>query len=504
MPKTQSQNSIVRPPVVAVMGHIDHGKSTLLDYIRKSNITEGEVGGITQSISAYEVTHKNAEGAASKITFLDTPGHAAFVSLRDRGARIADIAILVVSAEDGVKTQTIEALRSIKEAGLPYIVAINKIDKESANVERTKISLSENEIYIEGYGGDVPALPISAKTGKGVPELLDMILLMSELGELTANPDVDGEGVVLETGRSKTGISATLIIKNGVVKNGMYIAVDGSIAPVRIMENFLGEKITEATFSSPIRVIGFDSAPSTGATFKAFGSKKEAEEYRDALKELNLGPKAPSQIAEGALGPKFIIPVLIKADQAGAIEAIDHELGKIENDRVAFKVVAKSVGDITENDVKAASGKLHTIILGFNVKADAAAKNIAERLGLEIKIFDIIYKLTEYIEQVAIDQTPKIEVEERTGIAKILKLFSKVKDKQILGGRVEEGTVSLGEEVKVTRRDAEIGRGFIKELQKQKTKVSEVEAGSEFGAMIESKIEMAPGDKIECFKKVIK
>lgn len=482
------------------MGHIDHGKSTLLDYIRKSNTTDKEVGGITQSISAYEVTHKNAEGTLSKITFLDTPGHAAFVSLRDRGAKIADIAILVVSAEDGVKTQTTEALRSIKDAGLPYIVAMNKIDKEGANIERTKINLSENEIYIEGYGGDVPALPISAKTGKGIPELLDMILLMSELGELTANPDATGEGVVLETGRDKSGISATLIIKNGVVKSGMHIAVDGSIAPVRMMENFLGEKITEATFSSPVRIVGFDSAPKTGAVFKAFPSKKEAEEYRDAYLSLNPHKKGQDAVDES----KYIIPVLIKADQAGAIEAISHELGKIVNDRVAFKVVSKSVGDITETDVKTAAGSAHTLILGFNVKADGPARNIAERLGLEIKIFDIIYKLSEYAEQVAIEQAPKIEVEERTGLAKILKLFSKVKDKQILGGRVEDGIVVLNEEVKIFRRETEIGRGHIRELQKMKAKATEVETGSEFGAMIESKIEMAPGDKIECFKKVIK
>ncbi len=500
MSKTQSQNRIIRPPVVAVMGHIDHGKSTLLDYIRKSNTTNSEVGGITQAISAYEVIHNNSEGVPSKITFLDTPGHAAFVSLRDRGARIADIAILVVSAEDGVKPQTLEALRSIKDAGLPYVVAINKIDKEAANVERTKISLSENEIYIEGYGGDVPAIPLSAKTGKGVPELLDMILLISELEELTANPDAFGEGVVLETGRDKAGISATLIIKNGSIKNGMHIAVEGSLAPVRIMENFMGEKIVEATFSSPVRIIGFDSAPRTGAPFKSFPSKKEAEQYQDTYLSLNDDKKVKEAVEDS----RYIIPILIKAQNAGAIEAIQHELGKIVNERVAFKVVAKSVGDITENDVKAASGKLHTVILGFNVKVDNAAKSLAERLGLEIKTFDIIYKLTEYVEQLAIDQTPKIEVEERTGLAKILKLFSKVKDRQILGGRVEDGIVALNEEVKIWRRESEIGRGHIRELQKQKTKVSEVEAGSEFGAMIESKIELSPGDKIECFQKVIK
>jgi translation initiation factor IF-2 len=498
---TKTQNLISRPPVVAVMGHIDHGKSTLLDYIRKSNIVDKEVGGITQSISAYEVTHKGANGE-SKITFLDTPGHEAFVSLRDRGAIIADIAILVVSAEDGVKAQTLEALRSIKDAKLPYIVAINKIDKEGANLEKTKQSLSENEIYIEGYGGDIPAVPISAKTGQGVPELLDMIILLSDLQELKANSDHKASGIVLEAARDKTkGISATLIVKDGTISNGMYVVAGESLAPVRIMENFLGENVKTATFSSPIRIIGFDTTPISGSVFKAFDSKKDAENYQHEVIEENIAKKnSPDFVDEG----KYVIPVLIKADQVGAIEAIDHEISKIVSDRVAFKVVGKNVGDITEGDIKIASGKEHTIILGFNVKIDSAAKSLAERLSLEIKMFDIIYKLSEYLQQVAIDQAPKVETEEQTGVAKILKLFSHVKDRQILGGRVEDGIVALHEEVKIFRRESEIGRGHVRELQHLKNKVAKVEAGTEFGAMIESKIELAPGDKIECFTIVKK
>jgi len=496
-----TSNLIPRPPVVAVMGHIDHGKSTLLDYIRKTNIVDKETGGITQTISAYEI---------KGITFLDTPGHAAFVSLRDRGAKIADIAILVVSAEDGVKPQTVEALRSIKEASLPFIVAINKIDKPTANIERTKQTLAENEIYIEGYGGDIPCLPISAKTGEGVPELLDMIILMSELQEKMADPTAPAIGIVLESDRSKgKGIGATLIIRNGTLKSGMFVVAGKSLSPVRIFENFLEKNIKEASFSSPVRVIGFDTMPEAGTPFRAFVTKKEAETHLEKIltdtepitKVNQIGQTEPID-PEAVL--KHVIPVLVKGASAGAVEAIEHEVAGIVNDRITFKIVSKGIGDISEADVKLASGKADTIILGFDVKVDGSAKSLAERLNLELQVFDIIYKLTEYLQEAAISRAPKMTVEEETGRAKILKLFSHVKDKQVLGGRAEEGIVVLGEEVKIFRREAEIGRGHIRELQKMKAKVGQVESGSEFGAMIESKIELAPGDKIVCFRFITK
>jgi len=485
------------------MGHIDHGKSTLLDYIRKSNIVEKEVGGITQRISAYEITHTNSAGNTSLITFIDTPGHEAFVAMRDRGARIADIAILVVSAEDGVKPQTLEALRSIKDAGLPYIVAINKIDKEGANVERTKQNLTENEIYIEGYGGDIPAVAISAKTGKGIPELLDMVMLVTELQELKGNSSENATGFVLETERHKTkGISATLIIKNGTVKTGMVVVAGQSLAPIRILENFKGEKIETATFSSPIRIIGFDSAPAVGIAFTTFSNKKEAEAFQEEAAEKAKEAKKP--VAQTAEETRYVIPVLIKADQLGSIDAITHEIAKIKHDRVVFKVISTGIGPISENDIKAAITKEHTVIIGFNIDADGAAKGLADRFELKIEIFNIIYKVTEYLEKVASEQAPRIQMEEKTGTAKILKLFSRMKDKQVLGARVEQGVIALDEEVKILRRDTEIGRGRIRELQQMKTKASEVTEGNECGAMIESKIEIAPGDKIECFKVVEK
>jgi len=267
---------IERPPVIVIMGHVDHGKSALLDYIRKSNIVAGEAGGITQHISAYEITHPH-EGAKKKITFIDTPGHAAFSAMRARGANVADIAVLVVSAEDGVKTQTLEALASIKSAGIPFIVAINKIDLPSADVQRTKNTLVEHEVYIEGMGGDISWVAISAKTGEGIDELLDTMLLTAEMEELEGDTNKHATGVIIESHRdAKRGIAATLIIKNGVLSQGQYIVSGNSMAPVRIMEDFAGNKIESATFSSPIALTGFDALPKVGAVFTAYDNKKDA------------------------------------------------------------------------------------------------------------------------------------------------------------------------------------------------------------------------------------
>ncbi len=482
-----------RPPIIVVMGHIDHGKSTLLDYIRKTNLVDKEIGGITQNISAYEVVHNQ-----KKITFLDTPGHEAFGLLRGRGAGVADIAILVVSAEDGVKPQTTEAYQQIKELGLPFVVAINKIDKENADIERTKNSLLENEIYVEGYGGDTPVVAISAKTGEGVPELLDMLGLISDIAELKADPDLPAEGIIIEVARSKeSGISATMIIKSGTLKMGMFVVAGESVAPIRFMENFLGKKIESATFSSPIRVIGFDSVPAAGTYFHSFYSRKEAEAFIETPRR-----KVASEKAEADSPERFIIPIIIKADNAGIIEAIEYELKKMETEKVGLRILYSAIGDITDEDVKIASGKPQTLLIGFNANVSPATKNLAERMSVTIQTFDIIYKLNEWLAKAVIEKTPKTEVEEKKGVAKVLKLFSQVKDKQVLGARVEEGIISVGDDVKIMRRDVLIGQGKVKELQQMKAKVKEIGTDSEFGAMIESKIECAPGDKLEAYTVV--
>jgi translation initiation factor IF-2 len=491
MAKENAQKQIERPPVICIMGHIDHGKSTLLDYIRKTNIVDKEAGGITQKISAYEVVHNG-----KKITFLDTPGHESFAKIRQRGASVADIAVLVVSAEDGVKKQTVEAMNCIKESKTPFIVAINKIDKPGADIDRTKVNLAENEIYLEGYGGTVPFVPISAKTGQGVPDLLDLMLLVAEIEELKGEPAKNAEGIVIEANLDKQkGISATMIIKDGSIKNGMFVACGKSLAPVRIMENFLGKKIIEATFSSPIRIIGFDELPKVGNKFLTFTDKESALEYVTQYQE----PIIKKEILDESAENTGVINVIIKADVTGSIEGIEHELEKIKTERMKVKIVNFGVGDITENDINFLAGKPDSIVLGFNVKADTKAQAVAEKNGIQIKIFDIIYKLTEWLAEMAEAKTPKVNVEEMTARAKVLKFFSATKDKNVIGARVEEGEIKVGDEVKILRKDIEIGRGKIRELQQMKEKVSEVRTGVEFGCQLQSNITPAPGDKLEAF-----
>ena len=490
-----ANKKIRRPPVVVIMGHIDHGKSTLLDYIRKTNIVDGESGGITQRISAYEVTNKDSSGVDRRITFLDTPGHEAFKKIRSCGANIADIAILVISAEEGVKEQTLEALKCIRENKMPFIIAINKIDKISANLEKTKQNLLENEIYLEGAGGDIPFIPISAKTGSGVSELLDMMLLIADIEDISGDLEIEASGVVIESGLdNQKGISATLIIKNGTLENGMFIVSEDNIAPIRIMENFRGEKINKASFSSPVRVFGFNKIPDAGLPFSSFHTKKEAE------KALAQTDKKVLYIKNNQDENKLLeIPIILIADVFGAIDAMEYEIKKLKSDSMKIKIINKSVGAISESDIKMAYSGKGALIVGFNTKIDMPAQNLARQLNVEIKIFDVIYKISEWLEKIMKERTPKGEVEEKTGSAKILKIFSKIKDKQVLGGKIFEGEFSLKENVNIIRRGQNIGKGEIINLQQNKINVKQISDGGEFGAQIKARVEISAGDIIEGF-----
>lgn len=488
---TQSaEKTTERSPVVAVIGHIDHGKSTLLDYIRKTNVVDMEAGGITQRISAYEVTHTDEDGLEKTITFLDTPGHEAFQAVRSRGASAADIAVLVVSSEEGVKPQTLEALSAISAAKIPYVVAITKIDKPNANVERTKQSLAESGVYVEGYGGTVPVIPLSSKTGEGVPELLDTILLLASVQEFKGNPQAAAQGVVIEsTIDMRKGTSATLIIKNGTLREGSFVVAGPAIAPVRIMENFLGKKIPEARMGEPVRVAGFSTLPPVGSLFRGVATKKEAEELAAAFRRAEA-PLKPDVLPED----KTIIPLIVRADVVGSLEAVLHEIKKLPQERAALKILAQGVGDITESDIKLALSDKLSLVIGFSVGADARARDLARRSGVEIATFDVIYKLTEWISEAVTRRTPKITVEEVRGRVKVLKFFSRNKDRNVIGCRVEEGLMSLSDSVKIMRRDVELSRGKITNLQKAKAAVKEVRAGDECGVEVQSKAEPAPGD----------
>ena len=522
----KKSNLVLRPPVVVIMGHIDHGKSTLLDYIRKTNVVDKEAGGITQVISAYEVevpqeepkSRENEENRGiprparddftnSKITFLDTPGHEAFSKMRERGAEIADIAILVVSATEGVKPQTIEAWKTIVESKIPCIVAINKIDKPEANIEKTKNELAENEIYLENYGGKIPFVEISAKIGTRVTDLLSLVLLLAEMENLVGDSALDASGFVIEVNLdSKRGIMATLIIKNGSIKKGMTVAVEDTLCSTRIMENFLGKTIDEASFSSPVRIVGFDKMPRVGAPFKTFQKKKEALKYIQELPSTK-GEQTSPKTEENS---KKIIPIIIKADVSGSIEAIEKEIAKIsakggpasggkEESTAEFKIVSKGVGPISESDIKGVSCGVDALVIGFNVKADSSALEIAEKRNITITYFEIIYKMTEWLEKQMEERRPRVETVEITGRAKIIRAFSRTKERQIVGGKVTEGKINLNSTVKIMRREFEIGRGKIVNLEKSKIKVSGVEEGAEFGMMIESKTEIVAGDVLESF-----
>ena len=494
--KAAQSNIVKRPPIVVIMGHIDHGKSTLLDYIRSSNVVDGEAGGITQHLSAYVVDHKTKEGAEEKITFLDTPGHAAFQQMRLRGADVADVAILIISAEDGVKPQTLEALESIKTANIPYIVAINKIDKPGSDVPKTQASLIENGIYIEGMGGDIPWAPISAKSGDGIDELLDLVILAADLAELQGDTNAPAEGTIIEGHMDeKRGATATLIVSNGTLKSGSFVVSGSSFAPVRIMEDFNGKTIKEAGLSIPAGIVGFNEIPVVGSNFVTVDSKKDAER----LAEENKTQKISQNFTNTNLP---VVPLLIKADVLGTIDAIKHELEKFESDRIAVRVIEASVGDVTVNDVQNVSATEDAIIVGFNVKVERAATELAERIGVEIDTFSIIYELSEWLESALKNRTPKREEEQTTGKAKILVYFSTQKNTHVLGGRLDEGELKINQSVKIMRRDIEVGRGKLTNLQSMKQNVDSIREG-EFGMQIESKTELAPGDYIEGFDVVV-
>ncbi len=490
-----------RPPVVAILGHVDHGKSSLLDYIRKTNVVGGEAGGITQHLGAYEVMHKSKDGKEHKITFLDTPGHEAFKGIRSRGANVADIGILVVSGEEGVKPQTIEALGSIKKSGIPYIVAITKIDKPTADVERTKQSLAEKEIYVEGYGGDIPFTAVSSKTGEGIEDLLDLILLVAELYDIHTTAEAPLRAYVIESGVDrKKGIFATLLIKDGVLEKGQTIVAGDAFTPTRRLENFLGKPIEKGEAGQPVRIVGWSSVPAVGAPCTLVKDKREAEAR--ILAEEAKKKKRPTNTATTVLIEAATLPLVIKADAGGSLEAVEAEIQKQATDKVKIKVISRGIGEISESDLKSAQGNPDIAIVGFNVDIDPPAKSIILRGGITVQTFDIIYKLGEWVAELVKTRTPKVTVTTVKASAKILKIFSTEKDRQVVGGKVQEGELGSGDEFKIWRRESEVGRGRVRELQRFKEKTSLVSAGSEFGASVSASIELMPGDRIEAFTTI--
>lgn len=485
-----------RPPVVAILGHIDHGKSTLLDYIQKSNVVEGEAGGITQHVRAYEVTHKDEDGADKKISFIDTPGHAAFARSRKTGAQIADIALLIVSAEEGVKEQTIECLKVLEENKTPFIVVANKIDRPNANIEKIKQQLAEHMVLVEGYGGNVPLVSVSAKEGTGINDLLDMILLVADLEEFVGEKEIGATGFVLESHIDpKIGITGTFVIKNGSLSIGNFIVISGVVSKIKRLDDFSGKQVPSATMSAPIRIAGLAEIPKPESPFTVFADKKEADDFA-SLEHKTKEDEESALVAEEE--GQVLIPLVVKADTIGTLNATLEEIESIPlpKENMNVKVLFKGVGDIAEGDLKHALAAKNTLVLGFNVKVDKVAQDFAENAQLPLHTFDIIYKVKDFVAEELKKRTPLERVEEAVAKAKVIRLFSQEKKKQMIGAEVTEGTATDKLPISIVRGKEAIGKAKTSGMQVQKEKVHKAEQKTQFGAMLESETSIELGDEL--------
>ena len=495
-----------RPPVVCVMGHVDHGKTSLLDKIRATRVTEKESGGITQAIGAYMV---RAQG--QKITFLDTPGHEAFTAMRMRGASSTDIAVLVVAADDGVMPQTVEAINHAKAAGVEIIVAVNKIDKPSANIERVKQELSEYELIPEDWGGSTVYVPVSAKTGEGIDQLLEMIILTADVMELKANPDRNARGLVLEARLDKgRGPVASILVQKGTLKVGDFIAVGACHGRVRAMLDENGKRIKDAGPSTPAEILGLDDVPEAGEIFVSPDSDKEAKNFADTFKaqqknELLRETKTRmslddlySQIKEGDLKE---FNVIIKADVQGSVEALKTSLLKLSNEEVALKVIHSGVGAISESDVILASAS-NAIIIGFNVRADNMAKQSAEQEEVDIRLYKVIYQAIDDMELAMKGMLAPVYEEKIIGHVEIRQIFKASQIGNIAGSYVTDGIVERGCMVRITRDGEQIHEGRLQSLKRFKDDVKEVREGYECGLVFEDFNDVKELDQVECYKMV--
>ena len=496
---------VKRPPIVTVMGHVDHGKTSLLDKIRSANVTAGEAGGITQHIGAYTVTVKNGE----KITFLDTPGHAAFTAMRARGTQITDIVILVIAADDGIMPQTIEAINHAKSAGVPVIIAANKIDKPTANIDRVRQQLTEHDILVEDWGGDVILCPVSAKTGEGIEQLLDSVLLMAELKELTANPEHSAKGTIVEAKLDKgKGPVANIIVLNGTLRTGDNIVAGTVIGKVRAMLDDKGRMVKEAGPSTPVSIIGLDEVPNTGdALYAVTGGDKDkllkmvAEERRnkerlDLIKEQKMSYEdAINKMAEGELKN---LNIIIKADVQGSVEAVKDSLLKLSDNEVKVTIVHSGVGAINETDVTLADSS-DSIIIGFNVRPDAKAKVLSERSKVSIKIYRIIYEAIEDVQNAMKGLVVPKYQDVYTGKAEVKETFKIKGVGTIAGCLVSDGKVVRNGKLMIYRDDVKICEGNVQTLKHYKDEVKEISAGQECGIAIENFNEIKIGDFIECY-----
>ena len=501
--KEDEKDMVSRPPVICVMGHVDHGKTSLLDAIRQSNVTAREAGGITQHIGAYVV-----EANGQRITFLDTPGHEAFTAMRMRGAQATDIAILVVAADDGVMPQTVEAINHAKAAGVEIIVAVNKIDKPSANVERVKQELSEYELIPEDWGGSTVFVPVSAHTKEGIPELLEMILLTAEVKELKANPNRKARGLVIEAQLDKgRGPVATVLVQKGTLKVGDSIAAGSCYGRVRAMMDDKGNRVKEAGPSTPVEILGLNDVPNAGEVFVALQNEKEARSFAETFitegkNKLIEDTKAKlslddlfSQIKAGNVKE---LPIIVKADVQGSVEAVKQSLVKLSNEEVVVKVIHGGVGTINESDVTLASAS-NAIIIGFNVRPDATAKSIADREKVDMRLYRVIYQAIEDVEAAMKGMLDPIYEEQVTGHAVVRQTFKASGVGTIAGSYVLDGKITRGSKARITREGEQIFEGPLASLKRFKDDVKEVNAGYECGLVFEGFNDLKEDDMIEIY-----
>jgi len=495
--KNKQLGLVSRPPIIVVLGHVDHGKTSLLDYIRKTKIAEKESGGITQHIGAYEI-----EVEGKKITFIDTPGHEAFSKIRSRGANVADVAILVVAADEGVKPQTKESLKDITEAEIPFIVAITKIDKEGANLEKVKNELSEAGVLLEGRGGDVPFIGVSSKTGQGIDEFLELILLLSEMQELKANPNNPAAGIVIESNLDRfRGNTTSLIITDGTLHLKDNIEADQIGGKVKILENFQGEPISKATFSSPVKVLGFEKPVPVGAKFFAGN-----EPALSKAEKLAMGKVEGLRIVAKELGDKdskIKIPLIIKSDTSGSGEALEQVIMQLgEKNGWVFLLLKNETGDISESDFKITpSGK--TLIVGFRVRKKPEINNILlTNKNLLLIEGDVIYEIEDKIKELVENKYIKKPTEEIVGKLEVLAIFNPIKGNRLIGGRIIEGKVQNKIRFRLLRGEEIISQGKVLNLQKNKIDIPEVKTGQECGLIINCPEKAEKGDLLVFFRKI--
>jgi len=487
----KQKNLISRPPVVVILGHVDHGKSSLLEAIKDFKITSKESGGITQHIGAYEIEEKG-----KKITFIDTPGHEAFSAMRLRGAKVADIAILVVAGDEGIKPQTKEAIKIIKEANIPMIVVINKIDKPEANAEKIKRELAEQKIFVESMGGKTPCIETSAKTKKGIPELLEMILIVSEIENLQADLEKRAEGTVVESYLDeKRGPIATLILENGILKKGDIVGTSSVVGRVKTIQDFQGKPVEKAFPSMPAVILGFEKVPRVGEKFNVFNSLEEAKKE---LKEPTTTVSKSQLIINPNPKEKNVFNLILKTDVFGSLEAIEEVLKNIPQEKVILKIIRKEVGEINESDVELAK-TINAVIIGFRVKTNQIAQKISLREKVKILNFEIIYELAQSVRQLMEKNVKEEVVKKSLGKAKVLMIFRTEKKRQIIGAKILLGKIIKSAFLEIFRNEEKVGSGKILMLKRDQNEVGLVEKGKECGILYEGDVKIEEGDILEIY-----